>query len=210
MNIFILTFHKHDKAFAADLYLIYNRSPAARVCKSDTDRLLMLYLVLTNVQTKCLHIEVTIRSITQINYLFIHLYILSILPYPARNFACLTILSLPVRSCTIIPSCHFPRLRSSFLMITTSPIFGETNFVPCFRLCLSGTDLRYSLVQRRQIASLHFCKYFARFLRSVSSMLRGSSCRIVFGCPKNIELGVEHRFRRNQAASCRRLLRHLG
>jgi hypothetical protein len=45
MNIFILTFHKHDKAFASDLYLIYNRSPAARVCKSDTDRLLMLYLV---------------------------------------------------------------------------------------------------------------------------------------------------------------------
>ena len=47
MNIFILTFHKYDKAFASDLYLIYNRSPAARVCKSDTDRLLMLYLVLT-------------------------------------------------------------------------------------------------------------------------------------------------------------------
>ena len=46
MNIFILTFHKHDKAFTSDLYLIYNRSPAARVCKSDTDRLLMLYLVL--------------------------------------------------------------------------------------------------------------------------------------------------------------------
>ena len=50
MNIFILTFHKYDKAFASDLYLIYNRSPAARVCKSDTDRLLMLYLVLN--QTK--------------------------------------------------------------------------------------------------------------------------------------------------------------
>ena len=47
MNIFILTFHKYDKAFASDLYLIYNRSPAARVCKSDTDRLLMLYLVHT-------------------------------------------------------------------------------------------------------------------------------------------------------------------
>jgi hypothetical protein len=46
MNIFILTFHKYDKAFASDLYLIYNRSPATRVCKSDTDRLLMLYLVL--------------------------------------------------------------------------------------------------------------------------------------------------------------------
>jgi hypothetical protein len=40
--------HKYDKAFAFDLYLIYNRSPAARVCKSDTDRLLMLYLVLKN------------------------------------------------------------------------------------------------------------------------------------------------------------------
>ena len=48
MNIFILTFHKYDKAFASDLYLIYNRSPAARVCKSDTDRLLMLYLVHKN------------------------------------------------------------------------------------------------------------------------------------------------------------------
>jgi hypothetical protein len=48
MNIFILTFHNYDKAFASDLYLIYNRSPAARVCKSDTDRLLMLYLVLIN------------------------------------------------------------------------------------------------------------------------------------------------------------------
>ena len=51
MNIFILTFHKHDKAFASDLYLIYNRSPAARVCKSDTDRLLMLYLVLVTLST---------------------------------------------------------------------------------------------------------------------------------------------------------------
>ena len=51
MNIFILTFHKYDKAFASDLYLIYNRSPAARVCKSDTDRLLMLYLVLTQLMT---------------------------------------------------------------------------------------------------------------------------------------------------------------
>ena len=52
MNIFILTFHKYDKAFASDLYLIYNRSPAARVCKSDTDRLLMLYLVLINSPTR--------------------------------------------------------------------------------------------------------------------------------------------------------------
>ena len=52
MNIFILTFHKYDKAFASDLYLIYNRSPAARVCKSDTDRLLMLYLVLVKLMKK--------------------------------------------------------------------------------------------------------------------------------------------------------------
>ena len=71
MNIFILTFHKHDKAFASDLYLIYNRSPAARVCKSDTDRLLMLYLVhkivitkvalILNVRKFILYIEYTCR-----------------------------------------------------------------------------------------------------------------------------------------------------
>ena len=58
MNIFILTFHKYDKAFASDLYLIYNRSPAARVCKSDTDRLLMLYLVLVSLvdNIACLYV----------------------------------------------------------------------------------------------------------------------------------------------------------
>ncbi len=35
--------------FASDLYLIYKLSPSARVCISDTDRLLMFYLVLNEV-----------------------------------------------------------------------------------------------------------------------------------------------------------------
>ena len=39
-------FFKYDKTFASDQYLIYKLSPSARVCISDTDRLLMLYLVL--------------------------------------------------------------------------------------------------------------------------------------------------------------------
>ena len=34
--------------FASDLYLIYKLSPSARVCISDTDRLLMFYPVLIN------------------------------------------------------------------------------------------------------------------------------------------------------------------
>ena len=78
MNIFILTFHKYDKAFASDLYLIYNRSPAARVCKSDTDRLLMLYLVLKNSlriheeNTKKNHKRVVSVYVIQIH---VHLYI---------------------------------------------------------------------------------------------------------------------------------------
>ena len=62
MNIFILTFHKYDKAFASDLYLIYNRSPAARVCKSDTDRLLMLYLVLIIWQSSRVKCSILIGS----------------------------------------------------------------------------------------------------------------------------------------------------
>ena len=41
------SFFKYDKTFASDLYLIYGKlSPSARVCISDTDRLLMFYLVL--------------------------------------------------------------------------------------------------------------------------------------------------------------------
>jgi hypothetical protein len=32
-----------DKAWAADLYLIYKREPQASGCKSDTDRMRMLY-----------------------------------------------------------------------------------------------------------------------------------------------------------------------
>ena len=39
-------FHKLDKTFASDLYLIYKRSPSARVCISDKDQLLMFYLSL--------------------------------------------------------------------------------------------------------------------------------------------------------------------
>ena len=50
-------FDKQDKTFASDLYLIYKRSPSARVCISDKDQLLMFYLshtkrnVLHNVKT---------------------------------------------------------------------------------------------------------------------------------------------------------------
>ena len=38
-------FDKPDKTFASDIYLIYKRSPSARVCISDKDRLLMFYLL---------------------------------------------------------------------------------------------------------------------------------------------------------------------
>ena len=37
-------FDKIDKTFASDLYLIYKRSPSARVYISDKDQLLMFYL----------------------------------------------------------------------------------------------------------------------------------------------------------------------
>ena len=37
--------NKYDKTFASDLFLIYKLSPSVRVCISDTDRLLMFYLV---------------------------------------------------------------------------------------------------------------------------------------------------------------------
>jgi hypothetical protein len=46
MNSYDGSFFKYDKTFASDLYLIYKLEPKARVCISDTDRLLMLYLVL--------------------------------------------------------------------------------------------------------------------------------------------------------------------
>ena len=69
MNIFILTFHKYDKAFASDLYLIYNRSPAARVCKSDTDRLLMLYLVLVKLINNSRENTNEIMSVKEFVYL---------------------------------------------------------------------------------------------------------------------------------------------
>jgi hypothetical protein len=41
------SFFKYDKTFASDLYLIYKLWPSTRVCLSDTDRLLMFYLVLS-------------------------------------------------------------------------------------------------------------------------------------------------------------------
>jgi hypothetical protein len=47
------SFFKYDKTFASDLYLIYKLSSSARICLSDTDRLLMFYLV---------HITYTILS----------------------------------------------------------------------------------------------------------------------------------------------------
>ena len=40
-------FDKLDKTFASDRYLVYKRSPSARVCISDNDQLLMFYLYLT-------------------------------------------------------------------------------------------------------------------------------------------------------------------
>jgi hypothetical protein len=46
MNSLDGSFFKYDKTFASDLYLIYKLEPKARVCISDTDRLLMFYLVL--------------------------------------------------------------------------------------------------------------------------------------------------------------------
>ena len=46
MNSYDGSFFKYDKTFASDLCLIYKLSPSTRVCISDTDRLLMFYLVL--------------------------------------------------------------------------------------------------------------------------------------------------------------------
>ena len=42
-NIVCVCIYVLDKAFAADLYLIYKREPQASGCKSDTDRMRMLY-----------------------------------------------------------------------------------------------------------------------------------------------------------------------
>ena len=36
-------FDKLDKTFASDLYLIYKRSPSARVCISNKDQLLIMF-----------------------------------------------------------------------------------------------------------------------------------------------------------------------
>jgi hypothetical protein len=45
-NCFWLSMHAYrHRPIASDLYLIYKLSPSARVCISDTDRLLMFYLV---------------------------------------------------------------------------------------------------------------------------------------------------------------------
>ena len=57
MNLLDGSFFKYDKTFASDLYLIYKLSPSARVCISDTDRLLMFYLV---------HIDIILRAGTSI------------------------------------------------------------------------------------------------------------------------------------------------
>ena len=53
MNSYDGSFFKYDKTFASDLYLIYKLSPSARVCISDTDRLLMFYLVLIKLFSEC-------------------------------------------------------------------------------------------------------------------------------------------------------------
>jgi hypothetical protein len=42
-----------DKAWAADLYLIYKREPQASGCKSDTDRMRMLYRTCETSGWKC-------------------------------------------------------------------------------------------------------------------------------------------------------------
>jgi hypothetical protein len=42
-----------DKAWAADLYLIYKREPQANGCKSDTDRMRMLYRACETSGWKC-------------------------------------------------------------------------------------------------------------------------------------------------------------
>ena len=44
MAIWMCEFDKLDKTFAFDLFLIYKRSPSARVCISDKDQLLMFFL----------------------------------------------------------------------------------------------------------------------------------------------------------------------
>ena len=59
-NIFFKKFHKYDKAFALDLYLIYNRLPLDRICTSDKHQLLMLYL-----HTVLSWLYVSLRYITE-------------------------------------------------------------------------------------------------------------------------------------------------
>jgi hypothetical protein len=44
MNSLDGSFFKYDKTFASDLYLIYKLLPSARVCISDTDRLLISFI----------------------------------------------------------------------------------------------------------------------------------------------------------------------
>ena len=48
INLQLCEFVRPDKTFTSHLYLIYKRSPLARVCISDEDRLLMFYLLLMN------------------------------------------------------------------------------------------------------------------------------------------------------------------
>ena len=59
-------FDKLDKTFASDLYLIYKRTPSARVCISDKDQLLMFYLSLILHRHYHLYIYIYIyRTLTQ-------------------------------------------------------------------------------------------------------------------------------------------------
>jgi hypothetical protein len=89
---------------------------------------------------------------------------------------------LPVRTLTARTNPSFPTirlsatargqqflLRSLDLIITTSPTESLLPVSQCFRRCRLRRARKYSVVQRLHMASLHFCKNFARFFKSFSS-----------------------------------------
>ena len=130
MNIFILTFHKNDKAFASDLYLIYNRSPAARVCKSDTDRLLMLYLVhidSNNYIRDC-------KSLTASSSCTFETIPLSLIPFSLQKRFSVILLELKPRCSGYVvcktsakSSMVFPFFDKTFSVIKPSSVFQSSH-----------------------------------------------------------------------------------
>ena len=99
---------------------------------------------------------------------------LSRVAFPARSLATRTIPSLPAIRSSMMPSFHLFRLRSSSLIITTSPLHKGVARPACFKLCRSRRATRYSRLHRFQSASLHVFRYLALLRRSTFSSLYGS------------------------------------